>query len=53
MPKTRGREGGKAQGIGTRRRREGLSGKGGTGGVTNTEGRYLNTDHKTGLIDRT
>jgi hypothetical protein len=60
MPRTRGRGGGEVRGIGTGRRGEGSSNKGGTGGVTdiegmrfNTEGRCLNTDRETGPTDRT
>ena len=53
MPRTKERGGGKARGIGTKRRGEGLSSKRGIGGVTNIEGRYLNIDYKIELIDRT
>jgi hypothetical protein len=60
MPRTRGRGGGEARGIGTRRRGEGSSSKGGTDGVTNIEGmrfnikgRCLNIDYKIGLTNRT
>jgi hypothetical protein len=53
MPRTRGRGGGKARGIGIERRGKGLSNKEGIGEVTNIEGRYLNTDYKTRPIDKT
>ena len=53
MPKIKGRGGGKAQGIGTKRRGEGLFNKGGIGRVTNIKERCLNINYKIRLIDRT
>jgi hypothetical protein len=53
MPRTRGRGGGKARGIGTKRRGEGLFSKGGTDGVINIKGRCLNIDCEIGLTDGT
>ena len=60
MPRTGERGGGEARGIGTGRRGDESSGKGGTGGVTDTEGmrfsaegRCLDTDREIGPTDGT
>jgi len=53
MPKTKGKRGGEAQGIETRKRGEGLFNKKEIDKVTNIKERYLNTNHKIRLINKT
>jgi hypothetical protein len=53
MPRTREKEGNKAQGIGIKKRGEGSFNKRGIDKVTNIKGICFNIDYKIRLINRT